>query len=208
MMSVHRVYYKEKWIELTDNQNGKVSEGVQIEFENGKTFDYAVKLLDSRSDLGCVSIVYSNSEALFIKLLKHFKSIKAAGGIVENEKGQVLVIFRHGRWDLPKGKLKMFENEKKGAIREVEEECGVTGLSVTGEFAPTYHMYEMKGKMVVKKTWWFLMHASGEQKLTPQTEEGITKVEWFDKKDLNKVLNNTFSSIKQVIREYQERFTQ
>ncbi|MBA3899745.1 MAG: NUDIX domain-containing protein [Bacteroidetes bacterium] len=205
-MNCYKVFYKEKWIELVENQNGKVLQGMKLEYENGQSFDYAIKLLDTREDLKSIKIEYSNADLLFAKLLKYFKNINAAGGLVENEEGKVLVIFRNGRWDLPKGKLKRFEDEKEGAIREVMEECGVDNLKVTDEFSATFHLYELKGKIVIKKTWWFLMKCDGEQKLIPQIEEGITKVEWFEKQRLDEVLGNTYSSIVQVIEEYKRRF--
>src|SRR6267154_620027 len=31
--------------------------------------------------------------------------IEAAGGLVQNEKNEWLIIFRRGKWDLPKGKI-------------------------------------------------------------------------------------------------------
>jgi ADP-ribose pyrophosphatase YjhB (NUDIX family) len=205
-MNNYKVFYKEKWIELVDSQSLNISEGMKLEYENGQTFNYAIKLLDTRADVQFVKIEYSNAEKLFKKLLKYFKNIQAAGGLVENEQKKVLVIFRNGRWDLPKGKLKIFERKEKGALREVIEECGVNSLAIVDEFAPTYHIYELKGKFVLKKTWWFLMKCQGPQNLIPQLEEGITKVEWFEKNNLDEVLKNTYSSINQVIEEYKKRF--
>jgi 8-oxo-dGTP pyrophosphatase MutT (NUDIX family) len=207
-MISYRVFYKEKLIELLEIQGIKNSNELFLEYENGESFDFAIKLLDNRTDINTVKIVYSNAEILFNKLLKHFKNIEAAGGLVENELGNVLVIFRNGRWDLPKGKLKRLEDKRIGAVREVMEECGVQNLEIVDEFMPTFHIYEFKGKFVLKKTWWYLMSCNGTQTLVPQIEEGITKVEWFERKRLSEVLNNTYSSITQVIADYQKRLNQ
>jgi 8-oxo-dGTP pyrophosphatase MutT (NUDIX family) len=203
-MKAYKVFYKEKWIELAENQNGKNSQSARIEYENGESFKFALKMLETREGIQSVTVVYSDPEILLKKFLKFFKRVNAAGGLVENEKGQVLIIFRNGRWDLPKGKLKRFENEKKGAIREVKEECGVDGLRIDGAFSPTYHMYELKGKMIVKKTWWYLMHCNSQQNLSPQIEEGITKVEWFEPNELTTVKENTYGAITQVLKEYEK----
>ena len=56
--------------------------------------------------------------------------IKAGGGLVKNEKGEVLFMFRKGKWDLPKGKLDPGETMDACAVREVMEETGVSGLSI------------------------------------------------------------------------------
>jgi 8-oxo-dGTP pyrophosphatase MutT (NUDIX family) len=196
-----RVYYKEKLLVLEDS--GLQSNGsTTLEFESGKTFEYALGLLDKREEVSVVKIIYSEIQLLLKKLERYFKLIQAGGGLVINEAGELLIIFRNGKWDLPKGKLKKGEKEDDGAIREVEEECGVNNLSITGIYQPTYHIYILKGKPVLKKTVWFAMNCSGQQILKPQTEEGITRVEWFKKENLNEVFANTYPSVKAVLEEY------
>jgi 8-oxo-dGTP pyrophosphatase MutT (NUDIX family) len=51
--------------------------------------------------------------------------IKAGGGIVVNEQNEVLLIYRRGKWDLPKGKLDDGETIEECALREVKEETGL-----------------------------------------------------------------------------------
>ena len=53
----------------------------------------------------------------------------AGGGKVYNPKNEILFIFRNGKWDLPKGKAEAKETINLTALREVEEETGITGLS-------------------------------------------------------------------------------
>ena len=56
---------------------------------------------------------------------------KAGGGLVYNNKNQVLFILRNGKWDLPKGGIEKGEAIEDTALREVEEETGVNGLMIT-----------------------------------------------------------------------------
>ena len=127
------------------------------------------------------------------------KLIKAAGGVVYNDNNQLLMIFRNGKWDLPKGKLQIDEDIKTCAIREVEEECGVTGLHITQKLLDTYHTYELKGEKILKCTYWFEMKTSFKGNLAPQTEEGITEVVWVDKKDIAEKLENSFANINELL---------
>ena len=140
-----------------------------------------------------------NEEQLFAYFSKLFKVIDAAGGLVKNKQNQWLFIFRHNKWDLPKGKLEKNESITEAAMREVEEECGITGLSIVKQLPDTYHIYFLENKAVLKRTYWFEMSCTDESPLVPQAEEGITDVKWFAKSDLKNVWNNTFESVRDVM---------
>jgi 8-oxo-dGTP pyrophosphatase MutT (NUDIX family) len=126
--------------------------------------------------------------------------IEAAGGLVYNDKNQLLMIFRNGKWDLPKGKLEVGENIEQCAIREVEEECGVSGLTITQQLQKTYHTYEINEQQILKCTYWFEMKSSFKGNLVPQTEEGITAVVWINKADIAKKLENSFGNIVELFK--------
>ena len=127
-----------------------------------------------------------------------YKIIESAGGLVYNNKNQLLMIFRNGKWDLPKGKREVDENIKACAIREVEEECGVDNLKIISELQSTYHTYKLNGKAILKRTFWFKMNTTYSGELIPQKEEGITKVEWINEADIVLKLKNTFGNIKEL----------
>lgn len=131
------------------------------------------------------------------------EKIEAAGGIVER-KNKILFIKRNGVWDIPKGKLEKNETPEIGAIREIEEECGIIGPIITKPLTITYHTYEFQGKPTLKKTYWFLLNYSGTKTVKAQKEEGISKVIWKNKHKLTSILNNTYASIADVIEKYQE----
>lgn len=131
------------------------------------------------------------------------KIIKAGGGLVRNEEGELLLIFRRGKWDLPKGKLDEGETIEACAIREVEEETGVKHLALGELISVTWHEYFDKwlGEEVIKETHWFRMDVAGVPALVPQTEEDITAIEWTKKSDLPQRMDQSYITIIDVLEE-------
>lgn len=123
--------------------------------------------------------------------------IKAGGGVVINPEGQILMIFRRGKWDLPKGKLEEGESIEKCALREVQEECGIDNL-VLGEFlCITRHEYQERGEELLKESHWFMMRGSGAP--TPQSEEDITVARWVSIDELPELMENSYPTIREVL---------
>lgn len=144
-------------------------------------------------------IWHSDLEKLKEVFFKNFKIIEAAGGIVQNEKKDVLFIHRLGKWDLPKGKIEKGEKEEVCAVREVTEETGVTGLNLKKKIGKTYHVYDEFGKRFLKISHWYHMTCSSTQILKPQTEEHITEIKWVKTLDIKEPMGNTYSSIKNIL---------
>ncbi len=130
------------------------------------------------------------------------KKIDAAGGVVLNKSEEILFIKRLGYWDLPKGKVEKNEELKKAAVREVEEECGITAPIISKKLLKTFHTYSAKGKNYLKTTHWYLMNYEGNDTLIPQEEEGITEVKWVPKEKMEPQINNTYNSIIDVLNNY------
>lgn len=132
-----------------------------------------------------------------------FERIEAAGGIVRNQDEEYLFIKRLGFWDLPKGKLHRHEPPSLGALREVAEETGLTGLTITKQLPSTFHIYtDRKGKEVLKETYWFEMKSHQPQPLVPQLEEDITEVKWFSGSELGIAMQNTYASLRSLLEGY------
>lgn len=134
------------------------------------------------------------------QFFRHFHLIKASGGLVKNENEEILMIFRRGKWDLPKGKLDEGETLQQCAKREVQEETGLQKLEIVKPISITYHTYVQFGKHNLKESHWYLMRTIGKEKLIPQTEEDITEITWVKKEDLSKYLSNTFPTIVEMLK--------
>ncbi len=130
---------------------------------------------------------------------KNFTIIEAAGGIVQNDKKDILFIYRLDKWDLPKGKIEKGEEEEACAVREVTEETGVKDLHLKKKIGETYHVYDQFGKHFLKVSHWYYMTCSSTQKLVPQTEEHITEIKWVKTKDIKEPMQNTYPSIKDIL---------
>ncbi|MEP6584142.1 MAG: NUDIX hydrolase [Ginsengibacter sp.] len=133
------------------------------------------------------------------KFFKHFKVVQTGGGVVRNIDEEILLIFRRGKWDLPKGKIDPGETLEECAIREVREETGIQGLKILSKISITYHTYIEFGKHILKESHWYLMNSFQQEELIPQVEEDITQIRWVDKDDFKKYLDNTFPTIKSVL---------
>ncbi|MDI9358912.1 MAG: NUDIX domain-containing protein [Phycisphaerales bacterium] len=133
--------------------------------------------------------------------------IVAGGGIVENMQGDICLIFRRGKWDLPKGKLDEGETIEHCALREVSEETGLSNLEILGLIQKTVHeYYEPRIEApVVKTTTWYRMRIKNTQVLVPQTEEDITEIKWVSVRDLDAYLANSYPTIKNLIAVYLEQ---
>lgn len=146
------------------------------------------------------SVVELNDLTSFIQLLRSkLLFIKAGGGYVLNGHGQLLMIFRRGFWDLPKGKLDHGESIEQCAMREVEEECGIAGLTISSPPYSTFHLYQDQGRVVVKESVWFKMHTTDDRSLTPQTEEDIEEARWVGQPIPMPLINGTYLSIREVL---------
>ncbi|MFA7446590.1 MAG: NUDIX domain-containing protein [Flavobacteriaceae bacterium] len=121
---------------------------------------------------------------------------KAAGGLVYSQKGEILFIFRNGKWDLPKGGIEKNERKKEAAIREVEEETGIRKLRIIEKLDKTYHIFKRNGKFKLKITHWYKMETDFVGNLKPQTEEGIEKAVWVKPEEVPTLLQNSYENIK------------
>lgn len=144
-------------------------------------------------------VVNSNLKKLMRLFFDDHRKIEAAGGIVENTAQQILFIDRLGYWDLPKGKVEKNEELKVAAVREIEEECGISNPVIVRKLLKTYHTYSAKGRKYFKTTHWYLLKYDGNEPLVPQEEEGISDVLWVDPKKMQSQLDRTYNSIIDVL---------
>lgn len=198
---MYKVFVNEKVICFTNNQENcnQLSNQIVLTFFSETITPFLLGLLEGNGKIDVVIAVDDYKKA-FSEFKNYFKIIKAAGGIVANNKDKQLFIYRLNKWDLPKGKIEKGEGIKKAALREIEEECGISDLIITEQLQNTYHVYRHKNKLILKVTYWFKLTSNFKGELIPQLEEGITKVEWLTDAEINdKVLKNTYASIKELL---------
>jgi 8-oxo-dGTP pyrophosphatase MutT (NUDIX family) len=147
---------------------------------------------------GQKNIICANEIEVFNNIKAQFSIVNAAGGLIHNSKNEYLFIYRRGKWDLPKGKLDEGENFEAAAIREVKEECGIKQIELGELYHISYHIYEENKEWILKQTNWYLMK-SEDVALVPQLSEGITDIAWFQKAQFERVLQNTYASIAEII---------
>ena len=149
-----------------------------------------------------VAVVTPSPELAFEALRAEFKWVEAAGGVVTNVAGDLLMIHLRGRWDLPKGHVESGESSREAALREVEEETGIRAEAVGDEpLVCTYHTYNTYGAWELKRTTWWAMHSEGGRPKA-QSEEGITSVEWCERATLRERLKTTYPTIKRLVERY------
>ena len=142
---------------------------------------------------------HANLEELKKAFFKKFTIVQAAGGLVRNENDEILLIFRRGKWDLPKGKLDKGESLEDCAVREVEEETGLKKVKLLASLLITYHTYHEGTRFILKESHWYTMKTKSGQQLIPQTEEDIQEIKWVTDKELKPYLKNAFPSIVDVL---------
>ncbi|MFA6086610.1 NUDIX hydrolase [Mucilaginibacter sp.] len=197
MAQKYRIYINEKVILLTSVPPAHAD---RFQLIDNEYFD--LKLIYhwvDKHDAKLFYVLCDNAKKLLNKVIKNITLIEAAGGLVKNQKGEHLFIYRNDRWDLPKGKIEKNEKTKVAAVREVEEECGIKVDKLEDKICKTYHAYIYKGEVVLKKSHWFNMKYTGKTKLVPQIEEGITDVRWFNHGQVEMIVQNTFPSIMDVL---------
>ena len=148
---------------------------------------------------------HSRLEVLKKAVEKKFTLIRAAGGLVKNENDKALMIFRRGKWDLPKGKLNKNESIEHCAVREVEEETGLNNVKLKSPLLITYHTYQEGTKYILKESHWFTMNVSGAQQLTPQIEEDIFDIQWIDQAEIKSYFPKAFPLILDIMEAAKEQ---
>jgi 8-oxo-dGTP diphosphatase len=94
--------------------------------------------------------------------------VEAAGGIVLDQDGRVVLVHRprYDDWSFPKGKLDVGESFEEAALREVEEETGLRCRLVRE--LPSIEYHDAKGRRKLVRYW--LMEAEADTGFVPNSE--------------------------------------
>jgi len=203
---MYKVFFNDSTIILDSEIKKSFKNNIadNVDFESYTIINQIVSEIEF-ADKSLAYLIYnSDIDKLWNYFRSRFVEIPAAGGLVKNDEGFFLFINRLGVWDLPKGKIEKKETPASAAIREVEEECGLSGLSIVRQLDSTYHIYRSPylnypDNLVLKETKWFLMNYSGTEDLVPQTEEDIVEVRWVPASEMDEMLADTYSSLRDFL---------
>lgn len=201
-----KIYFNNRFIGITDLDDCTQDCSVeQITVTDYKDIPNLIKYFEESPSKEALILKSADKKALFEAFSGSFKRIDAAGGVVFNDKGEILMINRLEKWDLPKGKVEKKETVEVAAVREVEEECGISNVILEDSITTTYHVYFFKNVSVLKKTYWYQMRYEGVEPLVPQIAEDIVEAVWVDKNEVDQYLQNTYETIRDVFRQLNVR---
>jgi 8-oxo-dGTP pyrophosphatase MutT (NUDIX family) len=202
MHQIFKIFFEDRiFILAKDNAFSPDNSYTIYHYENLNKLNHIITGFEKDKDNNRKIVVFHHDmDLLWKKFKSNFKFICASGGLVMNTEHKYLFIKRLEKWDLPKGKIEKNEKIEHTAIREVGEETGIYDLQIIRSLDSTYHTYKIKDKLILKRTYWFLMKCNNIISPIPQTEENITEARWIDKADLAMITGNTYASLIDVIR--------
>jgi 8-oxo-dGTP pyrophosphatase MutT (NUDIX family) len=162
-----------------------------------ETIESTLQALETGKSSAAI-FVSPNPKELLEQITSYFTVLVAAGGLITNSEEEILLMFRRGKWDLPKGKQDDGEDLETCALREVEEETGLHSITLEHKITETMHFYTFKEKRVLKHTYWYKMQFTGTELTIPQIEEDILDIQWVKPEHLNKYLKFSYQNITDV----------
>jgi 8-oxo-dGTP pyrophosphatase MutT (NUDIX family) len=196
---MYKVHFENRFIVISPEPDRIQKYGLFHKFHD--TSELYTLIADFQADKSIKSInIYGTDIKHLWKIFRiYFTEVGAAGGLVKHISGRYLFIEKKGRLDLPKGHIESGEEAEICALREVSEECGISGHTIVKPIEPSYHTYSWEGISYLKKTHWFLMNYDGEMITEPQHNEGITGVIWLLPEELNNIKKNAWLSLMDII---------
>lgn len=201
---MYNVFFNDRLLSIVDDHTSVNDADLTLRLKGNEKEAFVHSLIaefEKNIPVQMMVIKSMNIKKTWKTFINKFTLIEAAGGVVFNPENKMLMIFRHNKWDLPKGKLDENESPESAAIREVGEECGLKDLKIVEPLTSTYHTYYLKDKSILKKTYWYKM-ISLEKELTPQQEEDITEAKWMNRYEVKKACNNSYATIVRLLREH------
>lgn len=200
-----KIYFDDKPLFLCDNVDETVAPYIhhddavfidELDTHTVKTMIHEMQ----RPEVHAGVFFHPDLPALQKAFFKKFTLVQAAGGLVKNGKEEMLLIFRRGKWDLPKGKLDKGETLAQCAVREVKEETGLKQIQLAAPLATTWHTYHEGTRFILKESHWYAMEAPGDQPLVPQAEEDIRAIKWVAAAELDEYMQHTYPSVRDVLK--------
>jgi 8-oxo-dGTP pyrophosphatase MutT (NUDIX family) len=198
-METFKVHFEDRFITLSPEPDRLQKYTLFHKFNDTAVFYKLIADFQNDTGISCINVYGTDIKHLWKIFRIYFTEVAAAGGLVRHISGKYLFIEKKGKLDLPKGHVEEGEEPAACALREVSEECGITGHSIVKPLNPSYHTYTWEGISYLKKIHWFLMRYSGEMVTEPQEDEGITSVEWLFPNEISKIRNQAWLSLMDLI---------
>ena len=196
---MYKVHFENRFIMISEEPDRVQKYGIFHKFYATSELYKLISEFQADSSIQSANIYGTNIRHIWKIFRIYFTEVGAAGGLVRHASGKYLFIEKKGKLDLPKGHIEPGEEPDSCALREVSEECGISGHSIVKSLPPSYHTYSWEGISYLKKTSWFLMSYNGIMVTEPQVSEGITKVEWLSPDEISKIKKSAWLSLMDLI---------
>jgi 8-oxo-dGTP pyrophosphatase MutT (NUDIX family) len=196
---MYKVHFENRFIMISAEPDRIQKYGIFHKFYATSELYSLISEFQADSSIPSINIYGTNIKHIWKIFRIYFTEVGAAGGLVRHASGKYLFIEKKGKLDLPKGHIEPGEEPETCALREVSEECGISGHSIVKPLEPSYHTYSWEGISYLKKTSWFLMTYNGIMVTKPELSEGITKVEWLSPDEISKIRKSAWLSLMDLI---------
>lgn len=196
---MYKVHFENRFILISAEPDRLQKYGIFHKFSTTSDLYKLISEFQSDTTIPSINVFGPDIKHIWKIFRIYFTEVGAAGGLVLHKSGKYLFIERKGKLDLPKGHIEPGEEPEECALREVNEECGITGHKIVKSLQPSYHTYSWEGISYLKKTNWYLMNYDGPMIMDPQVEEGITAVEWLSPDELSKIRSTAWLSLMDLI---------
>lgn len=196
---MYKVHFENRFITISPEPDRLQKYGLFHKFYDTNELYKIIADFQSDPRVSAINIYGPDIKHIWKIFRIYFTEVGAAGGLVRHTSGKYLFIEKKGKLDLPKGHIEEGEEPEACAMREVKEECGITGHSIIKALQPSFHTYTWEGISYLKKTSWFLMTYDGKMVTEPQIKEGITRVEWLLPDEISKIKSSAWLSLMDLI---------
>ena len=196
---MYKVHFENRFITFSREPDKLQKYGLFHKFVDTSELYRLISDFQKNTDIQNANVYCGDIRHLWKIFRIYFTEVNAAGGLIKHSSGRYLFIEKNGKLDLPKGHMETGEDAEHCALREVSEECGLSGHYIIKKLAPSYHTYSLEGISCLKKTNWFLMGYDGKMITEPQTEEGITSVKWLLANEFNELKVSAWYSLMDIL---------
>ena len=120
---------------------------------------------------------------------------KSAGTVIARNNKYLVLHYAAGHWDFPKGKIEENESPEEAALRELEEETGISDGKILPGFAEKIkYFFKREGNTISKDVIFFVAKTKTENITLSHEHKGF---KWLSFKEAKDQL--TFDNAKEVL---------